>query len=168
MVDYIERVKDGAFIDLKDDYDFQVDLVQFFSGGRYTKSREEMKELGYEGLTKEFIEHMRYQSSNEVTAIKDLNYAINKDVHRKGKESFGNLIQAWDNSDRAGTGYLDGASDFLWATASAPSTYVGLGSLGLGKLGAKAAAKGTQMLVRSSLKKAIVQPTKRCWHWLCS
>ena len=159
MVDYIERVKDGAFIDLKDDYDFQVDLVQFFSGGRYTKSREEMKELGYEGLTKEFIEHMRYQSSNEVTAIKDLNYAINKDVHRKGKESFGNLIQAWDNSDRAGTGYLDGASDFLWATASAPSTYVGLGSLGLGKLGAKAAAKGTQMLVRSSLKKAIVQPT---------
>ena len=159
MVDYIERVKDGAFIDLKDDYDFQVDLVQFFSGGRYTKSREEMKELGYEGLTKEFIEHMRYQSSNEVTAIKDLNYAINKDVHRKGKESFGNLIQAWDNSGSAGTGYLDGAGDFFEATITAPSTYVGLGSLGLGKLGAKAAAKGTQMLVRSSLKKAIVQPT---------
>ena len=155
MVDYIERVKDGAFIDLKDDYDFQVDLVQFFSGGRYTKSREEMKELGYEGLTKEFIEHMRYQSSNEVTAIKDLNYAINKDVHRKGKESFGNLIQAWDNSGSAGTGYLDGAGDFFEATITAPSTYVGLGSLGLGKLGAKAAAKGTQMLVRSTLKKAV-------------
>ena len=159
MVDYIERVKDGAFIDLKDDYDFQVDLVQFFSGGRYTKSREEMKELGYEGLTKEFIEHMRYQSSNEVTAIKDLNYAINKDVHRKGKESFGNLIQAWDNSGSAGTGYLDGAGDFFEATITAPSTYVGLGSLGLGKLGAKAAAKGTQMLTRAALKKAIVQPT---------
>ena len=163
MVDYIENVKDNAFIDLKDDPEFQTDLVRFFSGGRYTKSKEEMRELGYEGLTEEFITHMRYQSSNEVTAIKDLNYALNKDVHRKGKESFGNLIQAWDNSGSAGTGYGDGASDFLWATASAPSTYVGLGSLGLGKLGAKAAAKGTQMLTRSALKmvgkKAVVQPT---------
>jgi len=154
MVDYIENVKDGAFIDLKDDYDFQVDLVQFFSGGRYNKSKEEMKKLGFEGLTEEFITHMRYQSSNEVTALKDLNYANNKSVHRKGKESFGNLIQAWDNSDRAGTGFGDGAGDFLWATASAPSTYVGLGSLGLGKLGAKAAAKGAQMLIRTSLQKA--------------
>ena len=154
MVDYVERVKDGAFIDLKDDYDFQVDLVQFFSGGRYSKSREEMEELGFEGLTEEFIQHMRFQSSNEVTAIKDLNYANNKDVARKGKESFGNLIEAWDNSDRAGTGFLDGAGDFFEATITAPSTFVGIGSLGLGKLGAKAAAKGAQMLVRSSLKKA--------------
>jgi len=158
MVDYVERVKDGAFIDLKDDYDFQVDLVQFFSGGRYSKSREEMEELGFEGLTEEFIQHMRFQSSNEVTAIKDLNYANNKDVARKGKESFGNLIEAWDNSDRAGTGFLDGAGDFFEATITAPSTYVGIGSLGLGKLGAKAAAKGAQMLVRSSLKKAVFKP----------
>jgi len=161
MVDYIENVKDNAFIDLKDDPEFQTDLVRFFSGGRYTKSKEEMRELGYEGLTEEFITHMRYQSSNEVTAIKDLNYAINKDVHRKGKESFGNLIQAWDNSGSAGTGYGDGASDFLWATASAPSTYVGLGSLGLGKLGAKAAAKGTQMLTRAALKKAVKPISKK-------
>jgi len=158
MVDYIENVKDGSFFDLKDDREFQTDLVRFFSGGRYNKSREEMKELGYDGLTKEFIEHMRYQSSNEVTAIKDLNYAINKDVHRKGKESFGNLIQAWDNSDSVGTGFWDGAGDYLEATITAPSTFVGLGSLGLGKLGAKAAAKGTQMLVRSSLKKAVFKP----------
>mgnify|MGYP000489343614 CR=1 FL=1 len=158
MVDYIENVKDGSFFDLKDDREFQTDLVRFFSGGRYNKSREEMKELGYDGLTKEFIEHMRYQSSNEVTAIKDLNYAINKDVHRKGKESFGNLIQAWDNSDSVGTGFWDGAGDYLEATVTAPSTFVGLGSLGLGKLGAKAAAKGTQMLVRSSLKKAVFKP----------
>ena len=161
MVDYIENVKDNAFIDLKDDPDFQKDLVRFFSGGRYTKSKKEMRELGYEGLTEEFITHMRYQSSNEVTALKDLNYAINKDVHRKGKESFGNLIQAWDNSGSAGTGYGDGASDFLWATASAPSTYVGLGSLGLGKLGAKAAAKGTQMLTRAALKKAVKPISKK-------
>jgi len=159
MVEYIENVKDGSFFDLKDDYDFQVDLVQFFSGGRYNKSKEEMKELGFDGLTKEFIEHMRYQSSNEVTAIKDLNYALNKDVHRKGKESFGNLIEAWDNSGKAGTGFVDGVGDFFEATITAPSTFVGLGSLGLGKLGAKAAAKGTQMLVRSTLKKAIVKPS---------
>ena len=158
MAEYIENVKDGSFFDLKDDPEFKKDLVRFFSGGRYKKSKEEMKELGYDGLTKKFIEHMRYQSSNEVTAIKDLNYVLNKDVHRKGKESFGNLIQAWDNSGSAGTGFLDGAGDFLEATVTAPSTYIGLGSLGLGKLGAKAAAKGTQMLVRSSLQKAIVKP----------
>jgi len=159
MVEYIERVKDGAFMDLKDDYDFQVDLVQFFSGGRYKKSREEMKEAGFEGLTEEFITHMRFQNSNEVTALKDLNYVNDKTANRKGKESFGNLIQAWDNSDSVGTGFFDGASDYIYGTISAPSTYVGIGSLGLGKLGAKAATKGTQMLVRSSIQKSVVKDT---------
>ena len=85
---YTQRAYDSSFMDLKDDKDFQVDLVRFFSGGRYNMSREEMEEVGMDGLTEKFVEHMRVQGWNEVTQAKDLNYLLNKDLHRKGKESF--------------------------------------------------------------------------------
>ena len=155
MANYVERVKDNSFLELQSDPEFQKDLVQFFSGGRYNKTIKEMIDLGVEGLTEEFVTHMRYQAANEVTAIKDLNYANSKSVSRKGKESFGNLLQAWDNSDRVGDDWYDNAGDYLEATMTAPSTYIGLGSFGVGKLGAKAAASATQMLVRSSLSSYI-------------
>ena len=159
MANYVERVKDNSFLELQSDPEFQKDLVQFFSGGRYNKTIKEMIDLGVEGLTEEFVTHMRYQAANEVTAIKDLNYANSKSVSRKGKESFGNLLQAWDNSDRVGDDWYDNAGDYLEATMTAPSTYIGLGSFGVGKLGAKAAASATQMLVRSSLVSYLKQNT---------
>lgn len=152
---YTQRAYDSSFMDLKDDKDFQVDLVRFFSGGRYNMSREEMEEEGMEGLTKKFIEHMRIQDWNEVTQAKDLNYLLNKDINRKGKESFARLQHAWDVSEEAGDSFGDAAWDFAEGIFSAPSTYLGLGSFGLGKLATKAAGKATQIAIRNYTKRLL-------------
>ena len=149
---YIDKAADSSFTDLQEDGDFKRDLVSFFSGGRYKYSKEEMREKGFDGLTSEFIEHMRSQSWNEVTALRDLNYARNKDLPQKGKESFGRLTEAWDKSQSAGTGFLDGVGDFSEAVLTAPSTYIGAASFGVGKLASKAAGKATQLGVRKVLK----------------
>lgn len=160
MADYINKASESNFIDLAEDNEFKKDLVRFFSGGRYRYSKEDMREKGYDGLTKDFIEHMRYQSWNEVEALRDLDYVTGKDYNQEGKEAFGRLMQAWDTSDAAGTGFFDGAGDIGAAMLTAPSTYVGLGSFGLGKLAAKGALKANQILLRkqltNTLKKNVV------------
>jgi hypothetical protein len=152
MVDYTQKEEEYDFSSLVEDDTFKSDLVKFFSGGRYNYSVEEMREKGFEGLAEDFVTHMRYQSWNEVEAVRDLNYVRQKDMHPEGKKAFGRLMQAWDNSDSAGQGFGDSVSDFAGAVISAPSTYIGLGSFGLGKLGAKAATKATQVAVRYGLK----------------
>ena len=152
MDSYLNGVEDKSFIDLKDNIDFKHDLVNFFEGGRYAYTREEMKEQGYDGLTKKFIEHMRFQEWNDATALKDLNYVINKKADPAGKEAFGRLIQAWDGSKEVGTGYASGAGDFTEALIKSPSTYLGFGSLGLAKIGAKGVTKAVQMAVRHKIK----------------
>jgi hypothetical protein len=152
MTSYLQDIEEKSFVDLVDNYDFKVDLVKFFSGGRYKMSREEMQEQGYENLAKKFAEHMRFQSWNDATAVKDLNYVNNKQFSSEGKESFGNLIQAWDNSAEAGTGVGVAAADFGEALLKSPSTYLGMGSFGLAKAGAKAATKSAQISVRNRIK----------------
>ena len=152
MVDYTEKAEESDFTSLIDDADFKADLVKFFSGGRYKYSKEDMLERGFDGLAKDFVTHMRYQSWNEVEAVRDLNYVKNKDNNELGKEAFGRLMQAYDNSESAGQGFGDSVGDFAGAIFSAPSTYVGLGSFGVGKLGAKAATKATQLAVRYGLR----------------
>ena len=154
MAGYIDKAPDTNFVDLVEDDDFKRDLVRFFSGGRYKYTKDQMREIGFEGLTKEFVEHMRAQSWNEVTAVKDLNYVKNKDFSQKGKDAFGRLIQAWDNTEQVGSTWGDAIGDFSEAIITAPSTYLGLGSFGLTKLGAKAGAKATQLAVRAGLKEA--------------
>ena len=155
MSDYVQKAPDSSFIDLVEDDDFKRDLVSFFSGGRYKYTKDEMREMGFENLTKDFIEHMRAQSVNEVTATKDLNYVRNKDFSYKGKQAFGRLTQAWDSSKEAGTGPLDGIGDFVEGALTAPSTYLGFASFGLGKVGAKVASKGVQLAVRAKLKETL-------------
>jgi hypothetical protein len=152
---YTQRAYDSSFMDLKDDKEFQVDLVRFFSGGRYNLSREEMEEVGMDGLTEKFVEHMRVQAWNEVTQAKDLNYLLNKDLHRKGKESFARLQHAWDVSQEAGDDFGDAALDYAEGIFTAPSTYLGLGSFGLGKLASKAAGKAAQVAIRNYTKRLL-------------
>lgn len=154
MAGYIDKAPDTNFVDLVEDDDFKRDLVRFFSGGRYKYTKDQMREIGFEGLTKEFVEHMRAQSWNEVTAVKDLNYVKNKDFSQKGKDAFGRLVQAWDNTEQVGSTWGDAIGDFSEAVLTAPSTYLGLGSFGITKLGAKAGAKATQLAVRAGLKEA--------------
>ena len=74
MADYINRAEDNYFTDLIDDETFGEDLKKFFTGGRYNYSEKEIEEKGVEGLANDFAEHMRYQSTNETTAVKDLLY----------------------------------------------------------------------------------------------
>ncbi len=155
MSDYVQKAPDSSFIDLVEDDNFKRDLVSFFSGGRYKYTKDEMREMGFENLTKDFIEHMRTQAVNEVTATKDLNYVRNKDFSYKGKQAFGRLTQAWDNSKDAGTGFFDGLGDFAEGVVTAPSTYLGFASFGLGKVGAKVASKGVQLAVRAKLKETL-------------
>lgn len=156
MADYTSKASEvGSFLDLVEDDDFKKDLVQFYSGGRFRMSKEDMKKEGFEGLSKRFVEHMRSQAWNEVTAVKDLNYVNNKDMDQRGKDAFGRLIQAWDNSESAGTSFFEGVGDFSEAVLTAPSTYVGLGSFGLGKVGAKAANYATQTMLRGALKEGL-------------
>lgn len=152
MVSYLDNIEEKNFKDLVENKDFRGDLIKFFSGGRYRMSKEEMREEGIDSLADRFVEHMRYQSANEATALKDLNYVRNEKMHPKGKEAFGNLMQAWDNSDGVGSGFLTGAGDYAEAILTAPSTYLGLGSFGLSKLGAKAASKTAQIAVRNRIK----------------
>lgn len=155
MTNYKNTEEDYDFSKLVEDDGFKADLVKFFSGGRYKYTEEDMLERGFEGMTEDFVEHMRYQSWNEVEAVRDLSYVRNKDYNPEGKKAFGRLTEAWDNSSTAGSGFGDSVGDFAGAVLTAPSTYLGLGSFGLGKIGAKAAAKGTQLAVRYGLKEAL-------------
>lgn len=154
MADYINKAPDTNFVDLTEDDEFKKDLVRFFSGGRYKYTKDQMKEIGFDGLTKEFVEHMRAQSWNEVTAVQDLNYVRNKDYSQRGKDAFGRLVQAWDNSEQVGSTWGDTIGDFSEAILTAPSTYLGLGSFGIGKLAGKAGTKATQLAVRAGIKEA--------------
>jgi len=153
MSTYAERAEETSFTSLIEDDEFKADLVKFFTGGRYQYSREDLLDRGFDGLAKDFVEHMRYQSWNEVEAVRDLTYVNNKDYDVRGKEAFARLMQAYDVSDSAGVGIGQGAvGDFAGAIFSAPSTYLGLGSFGVGKLAAKGATKATQLGVRYGLK----------------
>ena len=150
------------FIDLTDNETFQSDLKSFYQGGRYNMSDAEIDEAGKEGMRDKFIEHMRFQSWNDFTAVKDLNYVENPKYNPDGKEAFGKLIQAWDGSDEVGTGVWEGIWDFGESVVKSPSTYGGIGSLGLAKVGAKLATKGVQFAVRNRIsdyfkKKALLK-----------
>ena len=158
MEDYTNLAVDGVFTELKDDKGFRRDLVRFFSGDRYNYSIDEIKEKGAENLTAEFVEHMRKQSWNEVTAIMDYNYVVNKDSKRKGVDAFGRLTQAWDSSDRAGSSsWGEAVGDFAEGVFTAPSTYAGFG---VGKLFGKVASKGVQIGVRKALKDRLLSTAK--------
>jgi len=157
VTSYLENIEEKNFMDLVKEDDFKVDLVRFFSGGRYNMSKAEMKEQGFEKLAQKFAEHMRFQSAHDATALKDLNYVRDKGANILGKQSFGNLIQAWDNVESVGktetAGWRDTATaDYAEAIIKSPSTFLGMGSFGLSKAAAKAATKGTQILVRKQLK----------------
>jgi len=157
VTSYLENIEEKNFMDLLKEDDFKVDLVRFFSGGRYNMSKAEMKEQGFEKLAQKFAEHMRFQSAHDATALKDLNYVRDKGANILGKQSFGNLIQAWDNVESVGktetAGWRDTATaDYAEAIIKSPSTFLGMGSFGLSKAAAKAATKGTQILVRKQLK----------------
>jgi len=181
MADYIQRAEDNYFTDLIDDETFGEDLKKFFTGGRYNYSQKEIEEKGVEGLANDFAEHMRYQSTNETTAVKDLlyvkrDYETNEKIPaaegrdkrvKEGKKAFGRLMQAYDMSAGGGDGSigskLEGAGDYLRAFASSPSTILTVGTLGTGllsKIAARGTSKATQMSIRAHMSKMLSEGVK--------
>ena len=98
-----------------------------------------------------FMEHMRYQDVNEITAIRDLEYAQNADL--EGKQRFGRLIDAYDkvNEDVSGRMMWDYAAGVL----TAPSTYAGVLTGGSGKLAAMAGTQAAKLGVRKLLSEGL-------------
>lgn len=104
-----------------------------------------------------FMEHMRFQDMNEITALRDLEYAQNADL--EGKQRFGRLIDAYDkvNEDISGTMLLDYGEALL----TAPSTYLGILTGGAGKAatvaGTQAAKFGVRKILNGAMKAAAVE-----------
>ena len=77
-----------------------------------------------EGLPKpeevydEFLEHMRFQNANEITALRDYEYATSAPLEEKLR--FGSLIDAFDKVDEGIS--MQAALDYGEAIARAPST----------------------------------------------
>ena len=155
---YVEQAEGKYFDELLEQEEFQQDLKDFFSGGRYNYSPEQLEDT--EQLADDFAQHMRWQSTNEATAVFDLLYVQKPDeeVSRDGKVAFGKLMQAYDVSEGGGTGIPEGAWDYASAFFAAPSTAVTAATFGFGvgsKIAAKATAKTSQMAVRAYANKLL-------------
>tara|TARA_R100001443_G_scaffold117258_1_gene140929 strand:+ start:1962 stop:5309 length:3348 start_codon:yes stop_codon:yes gene_type:complete len=103
-----------------------------------------------------FMQHMRFHNVNEVTTIRDLEYAQNANI--EGKLRFGSLIDAFDKIDE-GVG-ITGAVDYMQGLATAPSTYLGIATGGSGKLAALAGVQGAKIATRKILSEALKGSTK--------
>lgn len=158
MANYLEEVDGKDFTDLVDNPDFQTDLIRFFKGARYGMNKDEIMELGPQGLAEKFVTHMRWQDTNEGTALKDYNYVLQRDLPEGETESFGNLMMAYDRADGGGTGMLSGAVDYLSAFATSPSTVATVATAGWGvgsKLAAKAGGKAIQLSLREAVSELV-------------
>jgi hypothetical protein len=101
-----------------------------------------------EEVYNEFMEHMRYSSVNEITALRDLEYAQN--ATEEDKDSFGRLIDVYDRMPGEDLSWRM-MLDYAEGLATAPSTYLGIITGGTGKA---AAVAGTQT-ARLGLRKAL-------------
>jgi len=103
-----------------------------------------------------YMEHFRYQDVNEITALRDLQYAQN--ANEEEKERFARLTMLYDT--KASEGFFNAAGDYIQGVASAPSTYLGIASAGVGKLatvaGLKAAQLGLKKILYGSVKKSVL------------
>lgn len=136
--------------DLASDTDFIADATYFL--------RERNGEKGLmtnEEVIDKFMEHMRYQNVNEITALRDLEYAQNTD--RQGKQTFARLIDAYDRVDdlEEAADYGRMMFDYAQGIATAPSTYLGIVTGGTGKAAAVAGTQAAKIGLRKILTSAI-------------
>lgn len=137
--------------DLVNDLDFIDDASMFLH------ERQGLDEVlsGQETYEK-FMEHMRFHDVNEITALRDLEYAQNSEL--SSKHRFGRLIDAYDkvNEDVSGRMMWDYASGVL----QAPSTYIGVATGGLGKASAMAGTQVAKLGVRKILAEGLRTATQ--------
>ena len=150
---YLEAAKGSTIVDIKDNKDFQTDLVRFLSSSRKNYSVEELKKLGVDGMVDEYVEHMRSQDVNEATAAMDLYFAKDTNARDNDRLAFGRLMSAWDSVEGAGTGPLKGSIDYLEGIVTSPATLASVFTAGYSKFAGVAATKATQLATRAALKK---------------
>lgn len=160
MASYYDGIEDKSFMDLLGNKDFEDDLKSFFQGGRYNYTDEQVSDVS--ALANDFVQHMRWQGSNEATAGFDLNYVGKPDdvAPLEGKKAFGRLMEAYDRSAGGGTGPLEGAWDYVSAFTASPSTALTAVTFGLGagsKLLAKGASAATQIAIRQQVAKMLAE-----------
>jgi len=127
---------------LASDDDFISDAVTFLE-----KRGGLSGEMSRQDVYENFMEHMRFHDVNEITTLRDLEYAQNTDAD--GKAGFARLIDAYDKVDDSDTGRM--LLDYAEGLATAPSTYIGLISAGTGKAAAVAGTQAAKLGVRKIL-----------------
>mgnify|MGYP003642306401 FL=1 len=155
MASYLEEIKGKNIVDIKDNPEFQDDLVRFLTSSRKDWSFNELADKDVDWMIDEYVEHMRSQDANEATALMDLSFAKDETANEKNRVAFGRLMMAWDNSEGVGTGYAKGTGDYLEALATSPATLAAVFTGGYSKVGAIVASKGVQIAARSALAKLL-------------
>ena len=144
----------------EDDLLSDVDFIR--DAGLFLRERDGIEEpLTTQETYDKFMEHMRYQNVNEVTALRDLEYAQNSDL--EGKQRFARLIDAYDKVDTSFGGKM--MFDYMQGIATAPSTYLGLATGGFGKAasvaGTQAAKIGLRKVLSTTMREATKTATRR-------
>ena len=104
-----------------------------------------------------YLSHMRYHSSNDITPVRDLMFAQKADPEMK--EAMSRLFQSFDKLEsNANDDLLEVAKDYGVSVLASPSTWLGFITAGAGKvasLGAQQAARtGVRALLYQGLAKA--------------
>ncbi len=124
---------------LTEDIDFIADAESFLA------KRTDKTYKTNEDIYDAFMEHMRFQDTNEVTAVRDLMYA--QEADEDSKAEFGRLMSVFDRME--GEINLDMVGDYLEAGVTAPSTWLGIVTGGAGKLSALAGKQAAQIGMRA-------------------
>ena len=114
-----------------------------------------------EDMVDEWVEHMRYFNTNEVSTVKEAMKVSNmsdveKDAAADAYKLYDELGYFWQNDGLGGA--VDGLWDYMKAVATSPSTYVGFG-IGKG-LGFGAQKLGVHAVRKQAMKNAIRNKTK--------
>jgi len=152
MSSYLDNLSGSTVEDLKENKDFQKDLVRFLSSERINFSIDELREGGVDFMVDEYVEHMRGQDANEVTALRDLSFAKDTTARETDRLAFGRLMETWDKVDGVGTGITAGVFDYGEAILTSPATLASVFTGGYSKFGALAATKATQLATRAAVK----------------
>ena len=137
--------------DLVEDEQFLDDASEFLrqrTGNLYVEPEE---------IFDNYLSHMRYHSSNDITPVRDLMFAQKASPEMKDRMS--RLFQSFDKLEsNANDDLLEVAQDYGISVLSSPSTWLGFITAGAGKvasLGAQQAARtGVRALLYQGIAKA--------------
>ena len=133
---------------LIDNEDFLSEARNFLvKRGGYSRERLKDNNEVYE----QFLEHFRYQNVNEISAVRDLEYAQN--ANKQDRKEFANLIELYDTIDTDFN--FETVKDFAGGILTAPSTYLGLFTGGAGKLASGAATQVSKVALKKLLQKGL-------------